>query len=150
MPVSLSKVHHTGYIVRNLDAAMKFYTALLGKKPQQIADVSRSAAMDIQNLAPNIEARIAFYELEGGALELIEFQNPDRAGSYPEPTVPGNKHLAFQVDDISATYKAMVAEGYEFHAEPQTLGEEAGSMQGFQFAFFRDPDGNMIEMVHEG
>jgi glyoxylase I family protein len=52
----------------------------------------------------------------------------------------GFVHLAFQVDDVDATYRELVAKGVQFFIEPRS------AISDIRMAFFRDPDGNPLEL----
>lgn len=110
-----------------------------------------SRAFDIATgeLAPLAQPGEQFYELDNVAIELIEVTNPrePRAADGDSAHVAGSKHPCFQVDDFDATYDAMVAESYLFTAEPLRFGTGDPGMAGAVAAYFRDSDGNLLEIV---
>ena len=60
----------------------------------------------------------------------------------PQPLrAPGIRHLAILVDDFDAAYASLRASGVEFATEPAASG-------GNRVAFFRDPDGNLLHILH--
>jgi catechol 2,3-dioxygenase-like lactoylglutathione lyase family enzyme len=150
MTVTLSRLHHVGLIVSDLDVAMAFYDKLLDMKPTTRADVDRSAGLARQLQVERAVARVAFYEVSGGvAIELIEMREPQEPKVQPQGYVPGSKHVCFLVDDVDATYEAMKAEGYVFHGEPCHFEDETPELKGTKFAYFRDPDGNILEIIED-
>lgn len=150
MTVTLSRLHHVGIIVGDLDVAIAFYDKLLGMGPTQRGAITRSDGFSRQLQAEHGEARVAFYEVSGGvAVELIEVATPKEPKVQPQAYVPGSKHVCFLVDDVDRTYAQMTAEGYVFHGEPCHFGEETPDLKGMKFAYFRDPDGNILEIIED-
>jgi len=52
----------------------------------------------------------------------------------------GYPHIALQVDSVDEEHARLSALGIGFHIPPQDV-------QGIRCAFFRDPDGNPIEII---
>ena len=150
MPTTLSRLHHVGMIVSDLDVAMAFYDKLLGMEPTTRAEISRSEGFSRQIQAEHGAARVAFYEVSGGvAVELIEICEPQEAKVQPQAYVPGSKHVCFLVDDVDETYARMSEEGFVFHGAPCHFGDETPDLDGMKFAYFRDPDGNILEIIED-
>lgn len=150
MTVTLSRLHHVGLIVSDLDVAMAFYDELLGMTPTTRADIDRSEGFSRQIQAERGIARVAFYEVSGGvAVELIEIREPQAPKVQPQAYVPGSKHVCFLVDDVDATYEAMKEQGYVFHGAPCHFEDETPALKGMKFAYFRDPDGNILEIIED-
>lgn len=118
--MAIQRSHHIALKTRHFEESKKFYTDTLGFKI-------------VGTLG---EGRILFIDIGGTTIELIGTSDPAPA---EQPSV-GFTHLAFQVDDVDATYADLKAKGVNFHAEPR--GE------GLRTAFFRDPDGNVLELFH--
>ena len=78
---------------------------------------------------------------EGARLEVFEFATPiqDR-GSLRSVAKPGFSHIAFEVDDVFAEYERLQG-AMAFHAPP--LEMPGGGI----FAYGRDPDGNVVELL---
>lgn len=113
------KSHHIALKVADLAACLRFYTETLG--------------FPILAQIPGQE--IYFIDIGGTAIELM------RAGESSKPGAAnsGFVHLAFQVDDVDATYRDLVAKGVHFTVEPRDAGD-------IRLAFFNDPDGNTLEL----
>ena len=149
MPFTVSRVHHVGLLVTDFDRAKAFYSRLLGKEPTIDTTVHDSAEFDRQVEAQGARARVAFYDVDNTSVELIEFVAPKgpRAGDGDSPHRAGSKHLCFLVDDCDAAYRAMRADGYTFLAPPCHFGGDQPDLKGVTFAYFRDPDGNVLEIL---
>lgn len=62
----------------------------------------------------------------------------------PAPNKPGYGHIAFAVDDVEATKEAVIARGGESVGDVVNVG--LPGVGRLEFAYMRDPEGNIIEM----
>lgn len=151
MPLALSRVHHFGVLVSDMDRSRAFYDRLLGMEPTTTTLIEDMPAFDRMVQADEAVARVTFYELDNTSVELIEFVRPrePRAADGDSPHVAGSKHMCFLVDDCDAAYREMAAEGYEFTAPPLHFGDRNPDLRNVTAAYFRDPDGNVIEILED-
>ena len=118
---------HTKLRVRDLDAAIAFYTGAFGYTVR-----ARREGPDT--------SEIAFLVLPGGDSELQLAHWP--AGGDFEVS-PRGVHLAFKVGDLDAVRARAEALGATLRTGPYTL--PSGSV----VAFMLDPDGYDLELVHK-
>lgn len=125
--MKLNYIHHIAIIASDYEKSKKFYTQILGLKiVNEVYRKERGSYM--LDLALNGEYII----------ELFSFPDPPKRPTYPEAT--GLRHLAFAVDDLSATLKELQAKGVKT-TEPQIDEKTGGRM-----AFFFDPDELPLEL----
>lgn len=120
--MKISHTHHIALFTANVDRLRDFYTTVLG--------------CPIVGRIPG--HNIVFVDCGSTAIEIVE--NTERAAS---SGVGGWTHLALQVDDIDAVYAELSTAGVAFHLPPTSFPEDA---PWFRIAFFRDPDGNELEL----
>ncbi len=112
-----ARAHHIALRTPDFARAKAFYTEILG--------------LPVAAEMPGREC--VFIDIGGTTIELTGAKDQ-------EPGAPGAfAHLAFQVDDVDATWAELKAKGVSFFIEPR----DAGAMR---IAFFRDPDGNPLEL----
>ncbi|KAB8140249.1 VOC family protein [Chloroflexia bacterium SDU3-3] len=114
--------HHVALCTPNFEALRDFYTKTLGMVPIgsfSFRNIVYLAAGDI-------------------TIELVERLEP------PNVSRQGWVHLAFEVEDVQKSYETLSAKGVPFHILPQGFPEDSPV---FKMAFFKDPDGNDIELV---
>ncbi|MGI6367142.1 MAG: VOC family protein [Anaerolineae bacterium] len=111
------KAHHIALRTPDFARAKAFYTEVL--------ELPVAAEMPGRDCV--------FIDIGGTTIELTGApdQAPGAAGALA--------HIAFEVDDIDETFAELKAKGVEFFIEPR----DAGVMR---IAFFRDPDGNALEL----
>lgn len=107
--------------VRDLDAAIDFYGGKLGLRM-------------IGRFPPGL----AFFDCDGVRIMV---------SSVAEESAPGNSVLYFKVPDIQEGYEALKARGVEFTHEPHVI--HSTDDYELQMAFFQDPDGNTMAIMHE-
>jgi catechol 2,3-dioxygenase-like lactoylglutathione lyase family enzyme len=83
--------------------------------------------------------QIVFIGVGGAALELAQ-EDVSTGGSRQS----GWDHLAWEVEDVDAAFAVLSARGVPFHVTPEGFPPEAPTMR---IAFFRDPDGNVVELI---
>ena len=119
MPIM--QCHHIAVRTPDFVRAKAFYTETLGFP-----------------IVGNIPGKdIVFINIGGTTIELMQGPAPakwERPGA-------GFMHLAFEVEDVDATYASLVTKGVEFFVQPTNVGD-------IRLAFFRDPDGNELELFH--
>lgn len=126
--------HHGGVSVPSLDAAIDWYSHILGfevEKRFRIEPAEANVAMIRKG-----PLRFELFEVEG-ASPLPE----DRRIPIPDLKTHGNKHVAFQVADLDAFLVEMEAKGADIAF---VVREDFGSG-----CFIRDCAGNLIEFVEE-
>ena len=110
--------HHVALRAIDFPAMKAFYTETLG--------------FPVVGTIPGSE--ICFIGIGGTTIELV----PANEGEYVKP-LTGLAHIAFEADDVDATYAALAAKGVKFVIEPRNAGD-------IRLAFFLDPDGNEMEI----
>ena len=105
----LTKVHHVGIAVADLDQSIELYRAALG------AELVHRA----RNEKDGIEA--AFLRTGAGEVELMSATTPDSpVGKFLAKRGPGLHHVAYGVSDIAAALAHARAAGLELvDAEPR-------------------------------
>lgn len=132
-------VSHVGVRVRDLDASLKFYTALGFTEVKRLTVPDRMAE-GLLGLAPPIGFEAVYLRNGAVVLQLLTFSG------YPAPDEPergmvgaGLTHLSLAVSDVAAARDAVTAAGGVVVADP-----------GGGFAcMVSDPDGQLLELISE-
>ncbi len=129
-------IHHLGVAVHDLEKALETYTGLLGAELEHRDSVSDQG----------IEA--AALLLGTGRVELLAPLSADTpVGRFLAKRGPGIHHVAYEVDDVSATLAELSAAGAELIDQEPRRG-----LFGLQVAFVH-PDavhGVLSEVVSRG
>ncbi|MEM9909071.1 MAG: VOC family protein [Cyanobacteria bacterium P01_D01_bin.44] len=125
--MNINHIHHVAIICSNYEASKRFYTEVLGGS---ILQETYRAERDSYKL----DLRIG----DADTLELFSFPNPPQRVSRPEAA--GLRHLAFEVDDITAAVVDLQAKGVEVEVI------RTDELTGKRFTFFQDPDGLPLEL----
>jgi len=116
-------LHHVAVRTTDIERSARFYSDVLG-----FEEVMRLHFEDGSYLI-QLAQKDSIVELLGGGKPVEE----DRGEvGYP--------HIALQVDSVDEEHARLSALGIGFHIPPQDV-------QGIRCAFFRDPDGNPIEII---
>lgn len=80
---------------------------------------------------------IIFIDAGTTTIELIKADaaSPGAGGAWA--------HLAFEVDDVDATFAELIEKGVAFHVQPKGFPADEPAAR---IAFFKDPDGNELEL----
>jgi predicted enzyme related to lactoylglutathione lyase len=113
----LGPLDHVYYWTSDMDRAVKFYEDVLGLE-LRFREGSRWAEFEVG------PARLALHGVpEGRGIE------------------PGGGTAVFRVPDLDTARSTLEARGAEFD-------EHVGEVEGFaRFASFRDPDGNVLQII---
>jgi glyoxylase I family protein len=114
--------HHVAICTPNFETLKKFYIETLGLK-----QVGR---FDGRN--------IIFVQAGTTTIEIVERKEPLALSRI------GWAHFAFEVKDIAKTAAELIAKGITFHIDPKLVPETNPAVK---LAFFKDPDGNELELV---
>ena len=142
----LKSMFHTGFVVRDIDKTIDFYTNVMGLR--LVGRTERTGDFACQLLGFQ-EAHIkgAFVELgDGHLLELIQYINPPVGDGHLHLNDAGASHLAFFVEDIEAFYADKSQRGLTFNSEPASLFGDDGKLLR-KALYAQDPDGNWLEFV---
>ena len=142
----LKSFYHTGFIVRDLEKSVDFYTNVLGMSVAR--RMEREGEFINQVLGfPNAHIKGAFVDKgEGHQLELIQYISPPSGPGGIERNDLGATHLAFYVEDLDRFYADTSQRGLRFLNPPAEMRDEGGNVQR-KVAYSQDPDGNWLEFV---
>ena len=142
----LKSFFHTGFIVKDIEQSIKFYSDVLGMR---IAGrTEREGEFVEQVLAfPGAHIKGGFVDMgEGHQLELIQYLSPASGENNLNRNDLGASHLAFFVEDIDKFYNETKVRGLRFNNPPAALADEHGNLQR-KALYAQDPDGNWLEFV---
>ncbi|MEM9351918.1 MAG: VOC family protein [Planctomycetota bacterium] len=138
---------HVGITVADMERSLRFYTELLNAEIILDTTVS-SPGLSRTVSVPDAELHIVLMQLGNTVLELIDYAHQTGQRILADNSQPGAMHVAFEVNDIDAAYQELTERGVEFNAPPYTFTDDDGpGVAGIRIAYFRDPDGNQLEMV---
>ena len=97
----MKNIEHIGIAVKNLEAANKLFTALLGTPPYKTEEVLSE------------KVKTSFFKVGEAKIELLEATKPDSPlAKFIEKRSEGVHHLAFEVDDIVDAMKSLSEQGF--------------------------------------
>ena len=116
------KLHHGSLIVADITVALEFYKGVLG--------------VELDESRPDLGYPGAWLEMGEGQIHLLELPNPDPIENRPQH-VGRDRHLAFLVADLDEIVIRL----------EQAAVPHSWSRSGRRAIFFRDPDGNGLELL---
>ena len=142
----LKSFFHTGFVVKDLDKSIDFYTNVLGMELG--GRMERQGEYINQVLAfPDAHIKGAFLDKgEGHQLELIQYISPSSGPGGINRNDVGASHLAFWVEDIERLYNEASQRGCTFNNPPAAVYDDQGKLTR-KAAYAQDPDGNWLEFV---
>ncbi|MBU16513.1 MAG: hypothetical protein CL725_02275 [Chloroflexi bacterium] len=142
----LKSFFHTGFVVKDIEASIKFYAEVLGMR---IAGrTEREGEFVEQVLAfPGAHIKGGFVDMgDGHQLELIQYLSPASGENHLHRNDLGASHLAFFVDDLDAFYQETSQKGIKYNNPPASMFDDDGKLSR-KAAYAQDPDGNWLEFV---
>ena len=137
-------MYHTGFVVEDMDRAVRFYTEGVGLTVDVDMDLE---GYGLQQVVGYDDARIHAVMLkanDGHILELLQYLTPqgvrrEQDQQYPRALI-GAAHLGFMVDDADTTLRrCLELGGTQLNPVVETV----------RACYLQDPDGNWIELVQD-
>ncbi len=145
----LQHIDHVNIVVADMPAMIDFYCRALGMRLARQVTISGSWIDDVTGLK-DVTADVAFLEAPTGPpIELLYFHRPVgiRAEGQDLPNMFGLRHLAFRVSDIDQAAAAIRTTGTllsDIHCVPTAQVPYAQAQK--RLVYFRDPEGNLLEL----
>jgi methylmalonyl-CoA/ethylmalonyl-CoA epimerase len=107
----ITKVHHVGVVVRDMEQAMRFYRDTLGLHVHKIETIQQQGV------------KAALLTVGDSEIELLEPVAPDTGvARYLERKGEGLHHICFQVDSVDGDLDALKAKGVELIDQQPRIG----------------------------
>ncbi len=137
----ITGIHHTGLVVRNLDASIGFFTNGADFQAVSSFDVADTPANRALLQVTDATGRAVLMQGTLGCVELFEFAaNNGKATLRSEIFDAGIRHICLQGGMNDILFDRMVAQGAKAHAPLSGLGT------GNLYAYVRDLEENVIEI----
>lgn len=143
---------HVSFTVRDLDAAVRWYTEVLGLEyvrgqTQQNEYTSKLVAFaDAHLKVAQLRVPGQTIPMSRHHIELVEYVSPRGADIPLDTNRNGVGHWAFMVDDIHAEFTRLKNLGVTFKADAP-IPIEQGVNKGGYAIYFSDPDGITLELL---
>lgn len=148
MGVKIDAILHLGVVTRDIDRMVAFYTDVFGA--QLVKELSLTTPRFGQGVGvPGATARTVHLRIPGAStvVELTQYaEHQDVGDPRAQANTPGIRHFALRTSDIAGACDELNARGYEVVGGPVEV-DEPPSARGTRFLYFRDPEGNLIELI---
>ena len=136
----INSLGHAGLTVSDMDRSLEFYRDFLGMKVLMDLDITDDRMARVLGVA-SAKCRIVHLQLGDGVLELFHYYQPKGRNAAPSirPYDNGFSHIGFEVNDIHIHIKEIQQRGCKL------LGEPVEFRPGVWVAYFRGPDGEVVE-----
>lgn len=133
LPLVTARHDHLGLVVQDLAAQAAWYRATFG-------------LVETTGHQPTADIRTAVLRAPNGLqLELVQNAKSRREHLFKDAMeatfVQGYGHWAVEVDDLGQAYGALMGVGATMGRAP------ADGPDGSRFAYIKDPEGNLIELI---
>ena len=137
----ITRLAHTGFVVKDLDKSVEFYRDAVGLTLVRTTEVTGEAISQVLGY-DDVVLKVAFMDAGNGhALELLHYVHPPGADRPSEErNTLGATHLAFDVDDMDGTFQRLIDNGARQLNPPAEL-------RGRMVCYLQDPDGNWVELI---
>lgn len=142
--MTVSRLHHTGLTVANMETSLRFYVGTLG-----FALLSRRV-IDQPWLAMLLGLDVAVVDAVDLAvpgtdqvLQLFRFSVPSTEPVAPSMSAPGSAHIAFVVEGLRELLDRLAVAGVAPLAPPVVI--TSGANTGGTLVCVYDPDGIVVE-----
>ena len=144
--MSIKSCHHHGFTVSDLDRSVEFYTNFLGLEVVRISERSNLPSYDHILGFEDVHLNMALLKQPGTdfLLELFQYLSPPSTTREQKNNFVGSSHVAFEVDNVDATYKAMCDAGYGAINPPIDIDRDGQTVARAVYAL--DPDGISVEL----
>jgi len=145
----LTGIAHTAICVPDVDAAVRWYTEVLGLRLLSPPYLMEGDAIerDMSELVPSpvvLKAAIVGIGDDDRVLEIVEYPNVDTgAASRPAVTDPGITHVGLTCDDIEATRATLEQTGVTF------LTSSIANVAGVRTTWLLDPFGVVFILIEK-
>ena len=140
----IASMDHTGFVVLDLDRSVGFYRDVIGL---EVVVTREREGEGISQLLGYEGTHIRTANLgiaDGHVLELIQYVHPVGAERPSEErNTLGATHLAFNVEDIDATFDQLVSHGALRLNPPVEVAPKR------RVCYLQDPDRNWIELIED-
>jgi catechol 2,3-dioxygenase-like lactoylglutathione lyase family enzyme len=126
-------LHHITLSVSDAEQVSRWYADILGFMISDRFTLTRPNGSQID---------VIRIEVPGLRMNISRFDDsvvPNRTSENQ-----GWRHIAFEVDDVDRQYQLLQSRGVQFLGEPLTYDPP-----GYRIAFFRDPEGNILELYQD-
>jgi catechol 2,3-dioxygenase-like lactoylglutathione lyase family enzyme len=136
-------VHHISLSTVDMDQCVHFYRDLLGMTLDRISALSPGfEPFETVVGLRHVTGQVAQFNLGNLNMEVFCYQEPQpRPGERRPACDAGIRHIAFDVQNISAEYERLKAAGVEFISPPQHIPPGKCTSR-----YCYDPDGNIVEL----
>ena len=139
----IENIHHSCICVRDMERSLALYQGVLGM--EKVQDTHFEGAMIDKLLElQGARFRIVHLKVGGDILELMQFERPaGRDQADLKVNDRGITHFCFTVRDTEEVFRRLKGSGLAFTCDPVT------TPTGRKVAYFRDPDGILVEILQE-
>jgi lactoylglutathione lyase len=147
--MSLTRCHHHGFTVIQIERSLAFYRDLLGLELVRVSERRNLPSYDKILGYEDVALTVALlrHPVDEFLLELFEYHNPQGQQRPLDNTFVGAAHVAFEVDDIDSLYARLTAAGYGAINPPVDVERNGAIVARVMYAL--DPDGISVELFQE-
>ena len=136
---------HTGFCVTSLEAALPFWTGVLGFELLRQGEIGPGPFLGEVAGIPDHGLRFALLKAGAHQIELLEYTGAPRDTVIARTEAIGAAHLCLTLDDLDAALAAMAPHGWMPAGEPQVL--TAGPRAGTRVVYVTNPDNIHLELM---
>ncbi|MDQ0218027.1 VOC family protein [Peribacillus cavernae] len=143
---TVTRTHHLGLSVRDIDASIRWYEEKLGFKVTKRFAFENLSDAGVTTREERIDGKFAFLELNGFNIEMIALKDsvpfPYKGDPAAKAYMHGLAHLCFTVDNVDEVIEELKRRDVEITWEPASFPD-----LGIRRSTFSDFEGNQLEIV---
>jgi len=124
MSKNICSIHHCSVIVQDTQKSVRFYKEILG--------------LDVNHERPDLGYPGAWLDVGSQQIHLLEVHDPDTESTRPQHG-GRDRHVALLVESLANIIEKLDSNHCEYSL----------SKSGRRALFFRDPDGNAVEIIEK-